>query len=73
MYQYLSLNDLGLDRLGEYINKYIEDNNLITDKDKLKELSDKISVGLIEQFNKQYQTTQDEEDKIRSDIHELTK
>ena len=72
VYQYLSLNDLGLDRLGEYINKYIEDNNLITDKDKLKELSDKISVGLIEQFNKQYQTTQDEEDKIRSDIHELT-
>ena len=78
VYQYLSLNDQGLDRLGEYIDQYMEDNNLITDEDKLKELSDKISDGLIEQFNKQYQTTQEyqatqeQEDKIRSDIHYLT-
>ena len=107
VYQYLSLNENTLDGLGEYIDKYIEDNNLniqdetellnrtqsfksssgnelkpslemdsmpinthlITHEDKLKELSDKISAGLIEQFNKQLETTR--EDEIRSDIHDL--
>ena len=107
VYQYLSLNENTLDGLGEYIDKYIEDNNLniqdetellnrtqsfksssgnelkpslemdsmpinthlTTHEDKLKELSDKISAGLIEQFNKQLETTR--EDEIRSDIHDL--
>ena len=110
VYQYLSLNENTLDNLGEYIDKYMKDNNLniqdetellnrtqsfksssgeelqpslemdsmpinthlITHEDKLKELSDKISAGLIEQFNKQFKTTHEEEDKIRSDIHDLT-